>query len=146
MPVEILSYLDQHVLALQKLKDADKVLRLACVNGVAIILHRIQQKGKNSADTSMAEYSKKYKRRRAKKGLQVEQVDLTFTGQLTQNFKVIPLVGMAYGLGFDNELATAKAGWVEEQYGEIFTPTKKENETIIESIQNAVLKILNKRQ
>lgn len=78
-------------------------------------------------------------------GRQTAITDLTMTGQMTQNFKVLPIGNNAYGLGFDNAFANQKAVWNESRYGDLFIPTKQENDAIIETIQNQIIKILNRQ-
>ena len=144
MAVVILGTLDRHVLGLKQLKDRDKVLRLACVNALPLILHRIQQQGKNSKAEQLKAYSKAYEKIRIAKGRQVAITDLTMTGQMLDNFKVIPIAENGYGLGFDNSFANQKAEWNESRYGDLFVPTKPENDVIIKAVQNAIIKILDR--
>lgn len=143
--IKIISTLPTHILALKQLKDRDKVLRLACTQGVTLILSRIQHQWKNSEGVKFKPYTKQYAKIRTQAGRQVANKDLTMTGQMTDNFKVLPIGENAYGLGFDNAFANQKAEWMEVQNGNLFVPSKSENEVIIQTVENYITKILNKQ-
>lgn len=143
--IKIISTLPTHIAALLSLKDKDKVLRFACVQGVSLILHRIQHDSKNSKGENLKPYSKQYAKIRIAAGRQVAKKDLTMTGQMTSNFKILPTGEKSYGLGFDNSFANQKAEWNEAREGTLFLPTKQENDVIVSAIQSKIIKILNKQ-
>jgi hypothetical protein len=135
--------LESHLLnSIPQLKDRDKVLREAMINGLALVLFRIQQKGLNSQEQSLGNYNSWYAKKRENQGLQTKKIDLTYTGQMTQNFKVIPYKDNGYALGFDNAFAGQKAEWNEERFGDIFTPSQNEQMQIMVMVTNRINQIL----
>lgn len=138
---------------LDQLADADKVLREAAFNTVAIISHRVQQEGKAINGEQIKSTSKKkynaysygYGKKRNKEGYQTEKIDLTFSGDMMGDFLPAPEDKTSYVVGFRGKTASDKADWNERRFGKIFELSKAESDLIGGIISKKVNEILNRQ-
>lgn len=143
MATVIISTLSNHIQKLKSLKDADKLLRQAVLDGVALVTNRIETKGEKSDGSKIGNsYNEWYAKKRQKLGRQTSFIDLSLTGQMLNNYKLLPYGSTGYAMGFDNAFAGQKADWNEERFGELFIPTKEENDLIIKAVENRIKEIL----
>lgn len=136
----------------EQLVDADKVIRQAAFDSVALISDRIQRDGKNTAGEKMKTKSKtpfgaysyeygKYNRQN-KRGLQVNIVDLTLTGDMMGDFIAAPSGKTEYVVGFREGNSIEKAKYNEERFGIIFDLSKDEEYFILTEIDKKINAII----
>ena len=107
--------------------QADSLLREIAVSLVGEIQKRIHTNGKKADGSNIGTYSDGYLKQRQKNGNGTDtNVILYYTGQMQNDWKIIPLSDTEYGLGYDNSLNAKKADWAEERFGKIFALTDKE--------------------
>lgn len=124
--------------SLTGLGNAEKLLRQAALDSTALITDRVQQDGLKTNDSPIQSYySYKYGRRRMNKGLQIRYVDLTFKGDMLDDFIPAPL-GNDFVVGFKSEKQGQIAEYNEERFGLIFNLTNSETDTVIKGILNRV--------
>ena len=76
-------------------------------------------------------YNPKYYKRRVKElGRTNRNVNLMATDQMHSAFNWSALSDGSYGIGFANKLASDKSKWNEERFGDIFSLTASEKESI----------------
>lgn len=144
--ITIISNIDQVtqnlVLKLDSLLDADKVTRQAALDAVAIISNRVQNDGlKTDGSPIQSSYSDGYGKRRSKKGLQTEFVDLTFTGDMMDS--LLPFQNNGdWVVGFNSAKQAQKAEWNEIRFGKVFDLSGNEIDTIQKGINERVGKII----
>jgi hypothetical protein len=124
---------------------------IALNNVKAALSRRIFQQGKATDDSEIGEYSEATQLLREQEGLQIEKVDLQFTGNLFRSITV--------GLDSENQIAlgieertytegsdTAKvASANEERFGkEIFSPSEKEIDKAIAGAMPVLSRQLDK--
>lgn len=128
---------------LKDLANPDLITRSAAFDTVAIISDRVQQEGKKSDNSQIKSfYSKGYEAKRKKNGLQTSFVDLTFTGDMINDF--LPVFdGGDWVAGFVGQRNADKARWNEERFGTIFELSQNELKLIEQAILNNVNKILS---
>lgn len=114
----------------------DHIIRTACLDSIALITNRIQNKGKNSSNGQIGEYSPKYAEYRAKNGRQTTFVDLTFTGEMVNGLVLDKTSESEYVVGFASKAAGDKADWNEARFGEVFALTKEEIELVGRAVEN----------
>ena len=96
----------------------------------------------NAAGGNIGTYKKSYLEWRQENGYKTtgSNVKLFLTGQMQNDYKVVPQSKTEYGLGFSNQFNGDKATWAEEKYGKIYGLTKAEltmvNDICNEYIQN----------
>ncbi len=143
---------------LEGLIDGDKILREAALDVVVLVSDRVQQRGENSegqkmitkSHTKKGAYSYDYGKLREdgnKKfngGLQTDHIDLTFTGDMFNNYTIAPEGQTSYIIGFKDKLSSDKADWNERKFGRIFQLSEKESELIKGIITKRINAILNK--
>ncbi len=123
---------------LTSLKDADKLFRQAAFDSVALISDRVQQDGLKTNETPIKSfYSLAYGKKRRKEGLQTQYVDLTFDGDMMDDFTAAQS-GNEYHAGFRSEKQGQKADWNEQRFGTIFNLSGKETKTVVGGILNKV--------
>jgi hypothetical protein len=107
--------------------QADSLLREIAVSMVGEIQKRIHTDGKKADGSNIGTYSDGYLKQRIKaKNFSDPKVVLFYTGDMQNDWKIIPLSDTEYGLGYDNSLNANKADWAEERFGKIFALTDKE--------------------
>lgn len=158
---------------LQNFRDvtqANKVLREAVVTAVPQMKQRIQNMGKNSKGGQIGTYGSKkikgafdkarafgskkrlkkvtgeegYKELRQKLGLQVEFVDLTFSGDMMRDFVAGPTGPNSYGLGFRSNQQRDIANKNEKRYGPVFDQTDTEEKLTLSIINDRATKLLSR--
>lgn len=164
------AFFKQQLRNLNEATQADKVLRTAAVSIVPEIKQRIQQQGQKADGSQIGEYgnfiikpafgkaksffTKKqlkkvtkdtgYKDLRRIRGLQVDYVDLTFSGDMLRSLKPTPIDRNSYGIAFLSPGENKKAGFNERRYGAIFDLTKQELKVSLAIINKAAQRILSK--
>lgn len=107
--------------------QADSLLREIAVSMLAVTQKRIHTDGKKADGSAIGSYSDSYLRLRERNNLGSDRpVTLFFTGQMQNDYKVVPLSDTEYALGYDNQLNADKADWAEERFGKIFALTDDE--------------------
>lgn len=115
---------------LPDVKSVDTLLRNIAQKLLSDIRERIHEEGLNANGAAIGKYTKDYLRRRIKSGKgSSNKVVLSFTRQMQNDWKVIPLQG-SYGLGFSNSFDADKARWAEERFGKIYSLTPDEIKTM----------------
>lgn len=117
---------------------SDRVFRTACLDTIALITERIQNKGQNSKGSSIGTYSKSGAKFRSKSGRQTSKIDLTFTGQMINSLDFERTGEIEYSIGFADKIAADKAEWNEARFGEVFALTDQEVKLIGESLENNI--------
>lgn len=119
----------------------------AAMDATGLIVHRIQEEGDNAEGSQLGNYTEgPYKKKRQKRGRQVEYVDLTMTrggagmfgstGIVTQ--VVEPGIVRTKVAGRD-EFTQKKLDWNAERYDtDLLKVNDKENQLIFESFQQHV--------
>ena len=131
--------------AFEELKDVDKVLRTALLDGLVLVKDRVQQRGATADNSSIGTYSKSWAKFRKSTGRQTSKIDLTNTGDMMRNFTIIPDGSDALGLGFTSDLEAKKAEGNEKRYGgPIFEFSDEEERFIDTNIEKKVAVILNR--
>ena len=122
----------------------DKVDRALYSSLLGEIKDRIFEKGKDSNDSAIGNYSKPYMKTRLKWNQPNDRkVIIALTNELQNDFKVVP-DGKGWGLGTTNELNYAKIKFVENTYKrKIFEPTEKEQKMFVDGVQLYVNNQLN---
>lgn len=123
---------------IDSLSNADKLLRQAAFDTVALVTDRVQQDGLKANNTPIKSfYSVAYGKKRRRKGLQTQYVDLTFTGDMLDDFLPAPL-GNVFVVGFKSEKQGQIASFNEERYGLVFNLSSTESGTVIKGILNKI--------
>lgn len=131
----------------------DTILRQASFDLVVLITDRIQQRGeltngdkmKTSSSYKAGAYSFDYaKYTRVKKGRQIDHIDLTFTGEMMDNFLPTANGNNEYVIGFQGKLNADKAEWNELNFGVIFEASDEEITTTGEAIADNVNEIIRR--
>ena len=87
---------------------------------------------KRSDGTLIGAYNPRYFKQRAKPPIKRTNtnVSLMATDQMHASFGWSALSDGSYGIGFDNKLAADKSKWNEDRFGEIFSLSESEKESI----------------
>jgi len=117
---------------LQSLEQSDALLREVATTMLAETRQRIHEDGKNAAGDQIGTYKKSYLEWRMENGYKStgSNVKLFLTGQMQNDYKVVPQSKTKYGLGFSNPLDANKAGWAEERFGKIYGLTSDEQQLV----------------
>lgn len=89
-------------------------------------------------------YNEEYAAKRIKKGLEIDKIDLTFSGDMMGDFIVAPEGKTGYVIGFKGQLSSDKADWNERRFGEIFQLSNNEAKLIQDIVAKKINAILNK--
>jgi hypothetical protein len=89
-------------------------------------------------------YSEEYARERVKKGLEINKVDLTFSGDMMGDFIVAPEGKTGYVIGFRGQHSSDKADWNERLFGTIFQLSDSEASLIQGKVTGKINEIINK--
>lgn len=114
----------------------DHIIRTACLDSIALVTNRIQNRGENSNGGNIGEYSPKYADYRSKNGRQTSFVDLTFTGEMVNGIALDKTSENEYVVGFISKEAGDKAEWNEARFGEVFSLTNQEIELVGQAIES----------
>lgn len=117
---------------LQSLEQSDALLTEVATTMLAETRQRIHEDGKNAAGGNIGTYKKSYLEWRMENGYKStgSNVKLFLTGQMQNDYKVVPQSKTKYGLGFSNPLDANKAGWAEERFGKIYGLTSDEQQLV----------------
>jgi len=120
------------------LEDADKLFRVAAFDSVALISDRVQQDGLKTNETPIKSfYSVGYAKKRKKKGLQTQFIDLTFSGDMMGDFVPAPIIG-GWAAGFRGGKSSEKADWNEDRFGTIFNLSTDELNVVTKGINDYI--------
>jgi len=130
---------------MQSLDQSDALLREIATTMLAETRQRIHEDGKNAAGNQIGTYATSYLEWRRENGYKTtgSNVKLFLTGQMQNDYKVVPQSKTKYGLGFSNSLNADKAGWAEERFGKIYGLTPDE-EQLVQDICDEFIKNLFK--
>lgn len=122
--------------------QSETLLRGISVSMLAVTRRRIHDQGKNANDSAIGTYSKSYLDWRKANGYKSDSsVKLFLTGQMQNDYKVVPLSKTEYGLGYNNSINANKAEWAEDRYGKIFALTDNELEQVRNIVKEYIAKI-----
>lgn len=124
-----------------KLEEVDSLLREISTSMLSVTKKRIHEDGLNANGSQIGTYTSSYLAVRRKNNLSNTNVNLFFTGDMQNDYKVIPISETEYGLGYDNKLNADKADWNEERFGKIFALTDDELEQVRDIIKEYLRKI-----
>ena len=89
-------------------------------------------------------YSEQHAESRTKRRLQVQSVDLTFTGQMLRNFNLLTLRPNFVTIGFSAPTQAAKAAKLENYYGtDIMTVSNAEESDAVDALEKEILRTLD---
>lgn len=129
----------------------DRLFRTLAVSLIPEMRQRIHVDGKKSDESTIGTYSNSYLKRRQNKPYNRtadSKVILSLTRQMENDLSVVDDGKGSYGVGFKNKAIykptmkrstkakirivsnLQKALWMEEKYGEIYSPTKSEREVL----------------
>jgi hypothetical protein len=129
---------------LTNIEDADKVLRTASLDTVALISDRIQQKGLKTNGTPIKSfYSAAYGRKRREDGKQTQYIDLTFSGDMMADYTAVPDGYNSFVAGFRSEKSAQKAEYNEDRFGTVFQASNEEVDILLKGVNESINKILN---
>lgn len=128
--------------------DADKILREAALDTLALISNRVQNRGEKADGTKIVSkspsrkgaYSRNYGLKRQRSGREVDIIDLTATDQggMMDSLTVEPEGNNSYVVGFAGQRASDLAEYNELRFGTIFEPSDSESDLIEEVINNRI--------
>ncbi len=114
---------------------SDRIYRTACLDSIALISNRIQQKGQKSDGVKIGSYKKNYAKYRDKKGRQSNYIDLTFTGEMIDGLAFSKTSDEEYSIGFSSKKSADKAEWNEARFGSVFELTEDEISLVISEVE-----------
>ena len=124
------------------LQQADSLLRMIAEGMLGATRERIHEDGKNAADGQIGNYSSDYLKLRIENRLSADpKVKLFFTGQMQNDYKIVPLSDTEYALGFSNQFNADKADWAEERFGEIYALTDQEMQGVRDIVSEYIKEI-----
>lgn len=132
----------------------DKMLRVMALDTVAAMKERIHEKGLNSNEQSLGEYTSKYLKLREKgkdkTGKRYNRgsnpkVIFSLTRLMENDFNIISGSGSGYNLGFKNPLNADKANWLQQnpKFGKVYKPTATEVEHMKAVAEQFITDLLN---
>jgi len=103
----------------------------------------IQGRGVNSSLVTKSKdadgvYSKGHKKTREKMGYQTTKVDLRMKGDLLNNFKLISSDSKTAEVGFNDQIQSDKANYLEAYYGELWSLTEKEKSVVFDTFEESI--------
>lgn len=111
--------------------QAESLVREIAVSMQTVTRRRIHNEGKNASGGQIGTYKPSYLEWRKNNGYSSSPaVKLFLTGQMQNDYKVVPLSKTEYGLGYDNKFNADKADWAEERFGKIFALTPDEMDDV----------------
>jgi adenine-specific DNA glycosylase len=121
---------------------SDLMLTLAN-DAKALIQQRVQEKGLNAQLNKTPDYSDQYKKRRQKKGLQVNHMDLTLSGEMWRSTGIVNSVKTDKQIivtiaGRDDETQN-KINWNSEKQFEVLKLSKPEEDLLYNEIASEYL-------
>lgn len=130
---------------IDKLKDAEYLLRPVCFDLIDLMTKRIHIDGKAADNTPIGKYNPVYLKLRQSKYQRSSEnkVIVSLTRQLENDWSVIA-TPKGYAIGFLNSFNLQKARWVEETKGKnIFSLTTDEQQYAVDLINDLTNKALN---
>jgi len=130
---------------------SDLMLTLAS-DAKALIQQRVQEKGLNSQLNRTPDYSDIYKKRRQRKGLQVDHMDLTLSGEMWRSTGIVNTTKsdkeIVVTIAGRDEETQNKINWNSEKQFEVLDLSKPEenilfNQNAGEYLEERILAILN---
>lgn len=104
----------------------DSMLREIATTMRGEMSRRIHSEGRKSDGSDIGQYSKAYGERKTRLGKnQLGKVNLSFTGQMSNQFQVIATTE-GYGIGWSDEEKIRRAGYLEERYGKVWGLSEEE--------------------
>lgn len=122
------------------LAQTDSLLREIATSMETVTRTRIHEQGIKSDGSQIGTYSPSYLELRRENRLSNTNVNLFFTGEMQNDYKVIEISDTEYGLGYSNKLNADKAKWNTERYGRIFALTDDE----LSQVRDIIKEYLNK--
>ena len=124
-------------------QSVDTLVRTIAQSMLGETRDRIFESGLNAKASPIGTYSPEYIRFRARKYNRgtSSKVILSLTGQMENDWSVIPLGNSSYGLGFKNSFNADKAEWNEDRYGKVFALTPDE----LKQVNAIVIEWINKQ-
>lgn len=125
-----------------------RALKIGIHDAVSLVSLRVQQQGETADGSTMhnkgnhgqiGAYGIRHGKARQKKGLQTEQVDLTYTGDLMRAFQVLDFSADEATAGFLSNSQSGKAKKMEDYYGDIFALSTSEQTDVADSIVNELM-------
>lgn len=117
---------------------------LANNNALGDITRRIFNEGKRADGAAIGPYTNdQYKRRRSGEGLQINYVDLQFSGDLFGAVNVGTLNGKP-AVGITNQDSADIAAYNEKRYGTIFSATDEERRVSMETAREFMFEGIKK--
>lgn len=110
-------------------QSVDTLMRTVAVAMLGATKDRIHEDGKKANGTDIGTYTLQYLRKRTKppyNRTNSRKIILSLTGQMENDYKVVPMGNLSYGLGFSNQFNANKAGWNEDRFGKVYALTKDE--------------------
>lgn len=131
---------------MEQIKQPDNLLRTIAENMRGELKFRIHTEGKNASNQEIGKYKNAYLKLRQRKYNRTadSKVVLSLTGQMENDFVVIPVAG-GYGLGFNNPFNAKKAAWNENKFGKsakIYALSEKEKSKVKLIIDEYINKII----
>lgn len=83
-------------------------------------------------------YSEGYAKERITEGRQIGYIDLTMTGDTLGDFIAEPSGKSEYSVGFRGQKSSDVAGYLEDYFGPIFTPSENEVEFLSEELERGL--------
>lgn len=108
----------------------------------AEIGRRVHSDGKNAEGGQIGNYSAEYAAYRKKKGRPIDKVNLSLTGQLSNQFVVVE-TSNSYGLGWADTEKQQRAVYLEERYGKVWALTSAEAELSQKIADQKIQEIFN---
>ena len=123
--------------------DTDSLLRTIATSMLSVTRTRIHEAGQNANGQSLGNYSPSYLKLRSKPKKEGgnndsnPKVRFFFTGQMQNDYKVIPLSKTEYALGFSNPDNADKADWLEDnpKFGKVWALTTEELDQVRDIIK-----------
>lgn len=122
------------------LEQSDTLLREIASGMLPTTRERIHERGQKADGSQIGEYGDKYLKLRQSKYNRTadRKVILSLTGQMENDYKVIPLSDTEYALGFDNQFNADKAEWNEDRFGQVWALTDEELEGVRAIVQEFI--------
>lgn len=123
--------------------NVDSLLREISTTMLSVTRTRIHEFGENADGRSLGNYSPRYLELRRKPTSQGgtndsdPKVRFFFTGQMQNDYKVVPLSRTEYALGFSNSKNSDKADWLEQnpKFGKVWALTQEELQNVRDIIK-----------
>lgn len=121
---------------------ADKVGRLLAFSALGLLQDRIFIEGRLPSGELIGagKYSRKYANYRERMGRRTDLIDFVFTGQLSNDFTVLPDGSNVYKLGVQNIFNAEKIENLESLFGHVFELSEYEIDFLLEALERELKK------